>query len=62
MRRGWWLERGRKVAVTVGKMALDDENEEERRRRLKIKNWTLFALLFGFVVVVYLVSIVRMSG
>ena len=48
--------------MTLGTMALDDQNEEERRRRLKIKNWTLFALLFGFVVVVYLVSIVRMSG
>ncbi len=50
------------LAVTVGTMALDDQNEDERRRRLKIKNWTLFALLIGFVVVIYFVSIVRMSG
>ncbi|HMB75718.1 MAG TPA: hypothetical protein VKN76_04925, partial [Kiloniellaceae bacterium] len=37
----------------------DRKNEEARRRRRK--NWTLFAVLVGFVVLIYFVSIVRMS-
>ena len=31
-------------------------------RRRKAKNWALFAALVGFVVIVYFVSIVKMSG
>ena len=38
----------------------DDDRELVRRRRAK--NWTLFAVLLGFVVIVYLVSLVRMGG
>ncbi len=34
----------------------------EFRRRRRARNWALFAVLVGFVVLVYLVSIVRMSG
>lgn len=37
-----------------------DDRELARRRRTK--NWTLFAVLLGFVVIVYLVSLVRMGG
>ena len=35
---------------------------EERRRRQRAKNWTMVAVLLAFVVLVYVVSIVRMSG
>ena len=35
---------------------------EEERRRLKVKNWALFAALMGFVVIVYFVALVRMGG
>ncbi len=35
---------------------------EARRRRRRTKNLTLMAVLLGFVLLVYLVSIVRMSG
>ena len=40
----------------------DDNTSESGRRRLKAKNWVLFAALIGFVVIVYFVSIVKMSG
>ena len=44
-----------------------DENPERDRavqsqRRQRMKNWALFAALVAFVVVVYFVSIVKMSG
>jgi hypothetical protein len=38
------------------------EKGEELRRRQRAKNLTLAAALVAFVVVVYLVSIVRMGG
>ena len=34
----------------------------EDARRLRVKNLTLLAVLLGFVVLVYLISIVRMGG
>ena len=34
----------------------------EEKRRLKRRNWALFAALAAFVVLVYFVSIVRMGG
>ena len=37
-------------------------NNEDLRRRQRTKNLTLAAALIAFVVVVYLVSIVRMGG
>ena len=40
----------------------DPRDAEEFRRRRRAKNWALFAALLAFVVVVYLVAIVRMSG
>ena len=44
-------------------MSLDRDNEgRELRRRQRTKNWLLFALLLGFVVIVYLVSLVRMGA
>ena len=36
--------------------------EDERRRRLRSKNIALLVALLGFVVIIYVVSIVRMSG
>lgn len=39
-----------------------DSEGTELRRKLRTKNWVLFAALLGFVVVVYFVSIVRMGG
>ncbi|MGF1629843.1 MAG: hypothetical protein ACFCUT_10260 [Kiloniellaceae bacterium] len=36
--------------------------DDERRKRQKMKNWVLLGALFVFVVVVYFVSIIRMSG
>jgi len=43
-------------------MAMTGENEDERRRRQRMKNWVLLGALLTFVVVVYFVSIIRMSG
>ncbi len=40
----------------------EHEGADERRRRQRAKNWTLVAVLLAFVVLVYVVSIVRMSG
>ena len=34
----------------------------DERRKLKTRNWALAAVLAGFVVLVYFVSIVRMGG
>lgn len=33
-----------------------------QRRRQRSKNWTLFGVLLGIVVLIYVVAIVRMSG
>ena len=38
------------------------DDAQERLRRQRTKNWTLVALLFGLVALIYVVSIVRMSG
>ncbi len=35
---------------------------EERARRLRHRNWAVLAVLVGFVVLVYVVSIVKMKG
>jgi len=43
-------------------MAMAGENDDDRKRRQKIKNWALLAALLAFVVVVYFVSIIRMGG
>jgi fatty acid desaturase len=39
-----------------------DRQAEERRRRQRAKNWALVAVLFALVALIYLISIVRMSG
>lgn len=36
--------------------------KSEKLRRLKHRNWALAAALVGFVVLVYIVSIVKMGG
>ncbi|HYH19186.1 MAG TPA: hypothetical protein VD995_11270 [Azospirillum sp.] len=41
-------------------MTMDDI--EERRRRLRGRNWAVFAALIGLVALFYLVTIVRMGG
>jgi hypothetical protein len=41
---------------------MSDRDAEERRRRQRAKNWTLVAVLLAFAAMVYVVSIVRMSG
>jgi competence protein ComGF len=40
----------------------DRNAAEERRRRQSAKNWTLVAILLAFVVLIYVVTIVRLSG
>ena len=42
-------------------MAAERDNDE-RSRRLRMRNWALFAVLMAFVLIVYVVSIVRMGG
>jgi hypothetical protein len=42
--------------------APQQDNEAERKRRLRTRNLALFAALLAFVVIVYMVSIVRMGG
>ena len=34
----------------------------ERKRRLRQRNWALLAVLLAFVVLVYVVTIVKMKG
>lgn len=41
---------------------MNDQDEKERLRQQKIKNWALLAVLVTFVVVVYFVSLIRMGG
>lgn len=40
----------------------DREDAKTFRRKRRVKNWALFAVLLTFVVVVYFVAIVRMGG
>ncbi len=40
----------------------DGRDSAERSRRLRMRNWALFAVLVAFVLIVYVVSIVRMGG
>jgi len=40
----------------------DRNAAEERRRRQSAKSWTLVAVLLAFVALVYVVTIVRLSG
>jgi hypothetical protein len=42
--------------------APSSDNEIERKRRLRMRNLALCAALLAFVVIVYVVSIVRMGG
>ncbi|HEY3149607.1 MAG TPA: hypothetical protein VGJ75_24800 [Dongiaceae bacterium] len=35
---------------------------DERRRRQRTRNWAIFLALAAFVIVVYVVTIVRMKG
>lgn len=35
---------------------------DERHRRQRARNWAIFLALAGFVVIVYIVTIVRMKG
>ena len=43
-------------------MAMTRDDDNDRRKRQRMKNWALFAVLALFVVVVYFVSIIRMGG
>jgi fatty acid desaturase len=36
--------------------------EEERKRRLRARNWAIFAALAAFVAIVYVVTIVKLQG
>ncbi|HWA45885.1 MAG TPA: hypothetical protein VHA10_21875 [Hypericibacter adhaerens] len=38
------------------------ERDDETKRRQRARNWAVFAALLGFVVLVYVVSILRMGG
>jgi hypothetical protein len=38
------------------------ERSEEAKKRLRARNWALLAALLGFVLIVYIVSILRMGG
>jgi hypothetical protein len=40
----------------------EEKNNDERLRRLRMRNWALFGVLVAFVIIVYIVSIVRMGG
>ncbi|HEY1384345.1 MAG TPA: hypothetical protein VGF43_12055 [Dongiaceae bacterium] len=37
-------------------------SDDERRRRQRARNWAIFLALAAFVIVVYVVTIVRMKG
>ena len=40
----------------------EEKGNDERSRRLRMRNWALFGVLMAFVIIVYIVSIVRMGG
>jgi len=35
---------------------------DERLKRQRARNWAIFALLLGFVALIYIVSLVKMGG
>ena len=35
---------------------------DERRRRQRARNWAIFALLMGFVALIYLITLVKLGG
>jgi hypothetical protein len=41
---------------------MNDVTRDEARRRLKTRNYALMAVLLGFVLLVYVVALVRMGG
>jgi len=43
-------------------MFMAGDDNKDRLKRQRRKNWALFAALMAFVVVVYIVSIIRMGG
>jgi hypothetical protein len=43
-------------------MVMAGEDEKDRLKRQRKKNWALLAALMAFVVIVYIVSIIRMGG
>jgi len=40
----------------------DRKATPEKQRRLRQRNWALLAALIGFVVLVYVITIVKMKG
>ncbi len=45
---------------TIG--ATPQSPEAEKKKRLRQRNWALLAALIGFVVLVYVITIVKMKG
>jgi hypothetical protein len=45
-------------AIAAPKLSGDDE----RRRRRRQRNWALLAALVGFVALVYVITLVKMTG
>jgi len=41
---------------------IDGGTLDERRRRQRARNWAIFALLMGFVALVYLITLVKLGG
>ena len=39
-----------------------EKRVDEKRKRLRQRNWALLAALIGFVVLVYVITIVKMKG
>ena len=39
-----------------------EKGADEKRKRLRQRNWALLAALIGFVVLVYVITIVKMKG
>ena len=38
-----------------------DDAEALAARRLRARNWALFGLLFGFILAIYLITIIKMG-
>ena len=43
-------------------MTIMDESYEERRKRLRGRNYAVLAVLIGLVVMFYVITLVRMGG